>query len=1688
MKWLCLCLGLVLLCNIHFITAQITAFNSAPTFSLTFDSAPTSSYPGYEWQPGRFPNQGLAYFNGINHYIPLSNATDVAGRSFPNVGGAFSIECWVAFENWAHMSHFFDISNGNNRQNVFISNLDTGNGIRFGTIVKLADGTEQERLIDRPNLLSAGVFSHVVATMSQISTTDSTSNAAMRVSLYVNGALVGNTTQYQMPAVARTIQTLGDSTWDSDSFFNGWLDSVNYYNYPLSDQAVYAHSLLPRAPAFELTFGQDPRVIAGSSATFGFVLSDAADVTANVSQWHQGVVTLDGTSQYMDLATSSGSSTAGTTLPTIGGNGFGTGTNNYAQGWTFEVAFRTSTINSNSKIFDFSNNGNDRIYLGFESGSALYFRVQRGSSTTTSTSIISSVSTNTWYHIVIVVTPVSMTAGTAEHRVYVNGVSVANATGLYPDSVSRPNSYIGRSVVSTDSYCQLTFDLLRVHDFALTSLQARLLYYSVSSPVPVNPIPPPSIPTTTPRHVFNFDAQHQQTGYSSYAYLDNTNDGHFGVAAFNGVNSSVNLVYFPDSNGQTFTPVIGGEITFSCWVKWLDVAKYSRILDFGGALGIGDNNIILANYDISTQIFFRVYSGATSTTAYAPRAIRPGSWQHIVASVARNTSNPSDSTSTYAGILRIYVNGVLVSQAPGFLPPRVPRYNLLVGRSNWVADARFRGYIDSLQFYEYALDHQQVAAFACTTRPPVFDFSFTRDPRTLNSSITFNYGWLATDNEILLPNTILNPTNQNVTFVHQGMLTFNGVSQYVNLTAPYGPTNIGITLPNIGGLGSGVNQYVGWTFEVSFKVTGFSQWAKLFDWGVNNNGNDDILFGLVNNNRQMGFEILNSRTNRAYRLIVIENVELNRWYHVVVVVTPIDINAGTAIWVPYLDSEVLQGTTGTNGVWPDNVYRNNANIGKSNWNDTYFNGIVDSIRVYDYALVENDVRCLYRASRSAPEVSQPVALFNPGPQNSYSFEGGYDAAESAVANFQWVASIDGHNGVAYFDGANSFINMLGYQDGRQRSFPNVMGGTDLTFAAWVRFSSFRQYSRIFDIGNGASNNNLCLMNVALTSSVGFHVYSAYGNTNFDPSITWPTNQWVHVAAVISRNPNTADISSETAAIYNIYFNGTLVASRQGRYTSNAERLYAYIGKSGWSGDQLFNGYIDSFAWWDYAVPPASIRTLSMLSRPPYIDLTFDTDPRNPNVSSVFLYDWMAADTRDPVTSVHKGIINLNGPMDYYVDLMRTRGNHSIGVNMPQVGGHSAGTQSLGTYGWTFEAVFKYEEITNFCKIMNLGNGANPSGIVGDDNIIFGLRGTSGLFTFEVINSRSVQQSIIDLVPNITLQRWYSAVVVVEPTDLRNFKARYTGYIDGVLVGTLTNAAYPQGIYRENAFLGKSEWGADALCHAKVDLVRIYDYALSPNEVSLLASQTVDPFIPGSPSSTGSSVPGSSTAPMLSSGLVVPDLGCKYSSASAPANSVEMSLIFRNLLPSQFTSQFGQAFALAVASVISAPANAALVGCAAVINNGKVYNAVPGPMDTQVIFYILNSNGNAEQLATQLLSSRNLLQTNIYSYVGGLYVFDQSTLERTRTINSPSSSSSKLNGGAIAGIVIGVIVGVLLLVLLACCFMRGRFGSKKYGHGFEKEQATHQYDSQVDDTTDEGHEHETTEDETMDEDGVEMQKV
>ena len=1007
---------------------QIYSYHTGPVTSLTFTSRPSANDmiegTNFLYEVGdsgvgqkEWPHRGLAVFSGnrvvnggiTGNYINLwTYPTNAARDTFPHVvGGPMSIECWVRFRSLQLYSRILDIGSvgGSSSHNIILGQWGDTNGFMF----EVYSGSERS-FLHVPNVLPVGEWVHIVASVDQISRSDSWSATSALLTLYVNGKAVGTNYGFVPQRMPRPSAYIGRSNWaPNDYYLDAQIDSFFLYDYALQAEQVAAHYLLPMPPVFELAFTKDPRPWVGDGTiplnqfTYKWRDFNASDFISNSTTYHNGYLVFDD-EEFVNLSATTGPNSIGTTLPPVlfGDTSSGRTLQNARwNGWSIEALVKLNKMENGAKMFSFSNGqGVDEVDMGYEwTKRNLVFVVYGGANGRQGSNFIcvTDVNLEYWYHIIVVLIPSGQNM--ADIVCYVDGKETARANnGVYmPRAVRRHVTMLARSPWQEDTM-DMHLDTFRIYDIAIDADYASQLYALTTSDAAqlVKPLY-----TSRPILAYTFDYDVGST-YSDYG--DGTNYGwiaqdgqnnqnpHYGVATFDGHSNWINLLQWPDDRGVLFPPVIGGDsMAFEAWVKWDTTAlDWSRILDMGNAAG-GDN-ILFGQEGSTRDLAFHVYRpNATEVNSVlntaGSNAITANAWIHVVASITDLSDWPClgiNENSLNATYMTVHVNGRLVGQRRGLLPRSVPRSFAYLGRSHWSDNSLFSGRIDSFYYYDHALSTEQINVHYRLPKPPVLDLSFSADPRwTLASAADINqftYSWQEYD-----------PTDSysNNTRSHSGHLVLTGQrNSWVNLSQPMGMSSVGTLLPMFGGRSDGVDaqgRQAGWSIEMIVKLDTVGRWAKLIDWGQPADIDlrlDNVQFGYAEESSALELRVYNaekgvSGDQTGYSsMIVVPSVVLGRWYHIVVTMEIESVTDFLATWSAYVDGLPI-GAPQQGMYLPRGVNRPSALIGASNWYnsnppDAPFAAKIDAIRMYDYSLNFNQISELHRLTTETNRIPNPL--------------------------------------------------------------------------------------------------------------------------------------------------------------------------------------------------------------------------------------------------------------------------------------------------------------------------------------------------------------------------------------------------------------------------------------------------------------------------------------------------------------------------------------------------------------------------------------------------------------------------------------------------------------------------------------------------------------------------------------------
>jgi beta-glucanase (GH16 family) len=137
-------------------------------------------------------------------------------------------------------------------------------------------------------------------------------------------------------------------------------------------------------------------------------------------------------------------------------------------------------------------------------------------------------------------------------------------------------------------------------------------------------------------------------------------------------------------------------------------------------------------------------------------------------------------------------------------------------------------------------------------------------------------------------------------------------------------------------------------------------------------------------------------------------------------------------------------------------------------------------------------------------------------------------------------------------------------------------------------------------------------------------------------------------------------------------------------------------------------------------------------------------------------------------------------------------------------------------GFTVTLWAKPTAAKNYARFIELGNGESS------DNIYLCREGTTNGLRFKAYGGASSDGAVI-AANAIELNRWQFFAATVSAAGA------VTLYKNGQVIGTGTST-WPWGVTRTQNYLGRSNWAADEYYQGAMDEIRVFDYALTSQEV------------------------------------------------------------------------------------------------------------------------------------------------------------------------------------------------------------------------------------------------------------------
>ena len=505
-----------------------------------------------------------------------------------------------------------------------------------------------------------------------------------------------------------------------------------------------------------------------------------------------------------------------------------------------------------------------------------------------------------------------------------------------------------------------------------------------------------------------------------------------GLLSLSGNAQWVNLALAsgPNSIGQVLPTIGGGSAgwTIEIMLQALTGAdSWAKVYDLGTTRVNGNplNDIVLGwdgnagapdafwQFDVASNVSD---VGQEWQTGDAIGEAPYNTWMHITAVISAPLQNG------YCNYF-LYLNGQLYTTVVlAWCPLAVPRQNAYLGHSGW-NDPLWTGYIDFFNVYSQALSDNQVAALyaASQVAPPAMSSTGSSGPAPITgrSSLAYQQTSCTAAPSCPSPAVSVPPAWYNLTFStqpsnattwswesadagdaycpyqHTGLATFNtSLAQFIDMNAATGGSSAGQALPGyIGGPSAGSISAgtAGWSFETTVrvhpnranaKIACMGSGAPLYNIFVSQDGTDNagLNFGLYDGNTVGAVQY---KSGHAGIIEYVTPYQQYQWYHLTAVLQQVSTsslkenNATHGAWFLYVNGQLVTfpGGQSQDNFLPSQVPRPFSYLGRSDWSDPFWSGLIDTFRIYNYALTGAQVTQLYAGEMGGCQV--PISSATP---------------------------------------------------------------------------------------------------------------------------------------------------------------------------------------------------------------------------------------------------------------------------------------------------------------------------------------------------------------------------------------------------------------------------------------------------------------------------------------------------------------------------------------------------------------------------------------------------------------------------------------------------------------------------------------------------------------------------------------
>jgi len=1223
--------------------------------------------------------------------------------------------------------------------------------------------------------------------------------ASAEIKIYIDGKLVTTNTNYSqllMNSTSPFLIAIGDGR-----YYSGLLDEVKIYPYARSDaqiKADYAAGLAGTSTS------SDSSVSFGTSSTK--FLSDGL-----VGYWKfdEGVGTTS--------ADSSGNNNlftfaAGDSSPSWSSGKYGIGTsfdgiNDYATSSDLNSVEGLSSmsvqawIKPNSITSDKKFAAKENVWYFFTNtclgSNQVGFVIHGKSSCIESEAVNTGITLNQWSHVIAVYENNTT-------KLYLNGSLVDSA-----ESITMPTSDYSFSIGAKDndgssfgSFFDGLIDEVRVYNRALSPTEVKQLYEFAPGPV-------------------GYWKMDEKNGQEIKDYSGNNYFGTFGTG---------------DSSPSWIIGKYGGGLNFD----GSDFVDHNDVLD----MSISDLTIstwIKTNNVPSTQYFLSKAKAAAQNYRYAIGLLSPGlprlfmqgdGGADIVLNSSTNIADNKWHHISYIfdrdGSASIYIDGkydssIGISHWAGVNmdssnPFRIGSYT---ASDNITPSAFFDGSLDEVKIYNYARTQKQiledmnatspVGGFSSKVANPIAYYKFDEG----FGSTTANWGIGGTGYDLILGTGSTIPTWISDGKINKG-LNFgrNSLVQMINYQSDLEYTNAkdGLTLS-------------AWVNPSSNEIDGGEIISKAW------NGGGQYNYRLrYNSNSTINLQIGGSNT---YSFSTTDTLSSDTWHHIV---ATIDTNTQNA--KIYINGKL--SNQGTNTVTDWTVTDGNVKLAigciypyatSCTAGTIYaFNGLIDEVKIYNYALSADQIKQDYNQGSSAVFGSTSQTIGATTTSLEYCVPG--DTTYCAPPVGEW--KFDEGVGTTAFDSSGNnngarFYSTTSWSTGKIGKGISLNGTTDyssvtdpasgildfdsnsFTISTWVKKGTLTgQKSIIQKLSGTAGVNPGWTIYQHSGNNLTFLVADGDGAGYYNGVATTPINDnnWHHVTAVADKNASKlflyVDGALKNSAVITDYASGSVSGSDNLTFGS------------GWG---FMDGKIDQVRVYNYARTPAQI--------------AYDYNRGEPvgwwkmdECQGTLINDW-SGNANHGTLSVGSSASPISPGTCSTADTAWGNGktgkiNSSLSFNGPD--DHIKLNQILGQVFWKS----RNRSISAWIK-------PTSASLTGNHNFITAYETqwnytrmwftiNSGKLSFLYTIYPSVTTVTLLSQNNLTADTWYHATVTWDENT-------YYLYLNGVLQSTYDNSLITTDNPQWTTIGGDIRYGN--YFFGQIDDVQIYNYALTPTQIKTI---------------------------------------------------------------------------------------------------------------------------------------------------------------------------------------------------------------------------------------------------------------